>query len=138
MLLAKALIEKEQAMRAAGTYDGRLPQIPLHKARELITNAEWIKMPHHNNIFTIDPDGMVQPDSVAMYWAMKEVCSAEGFDEHLRATMERLDEIESLQRTRELTLKDLTGEEQQYRATMEATPDGKKAWSIKLVPSESA
>ncbi|KAK7724607.1 hypothetical protein SLS63_008587 [Diaporthe eres] len=134
MLLAKALIEKEEAMRAAGTYDGKLPQIPLHKARELITNSEWVKMPHHNNIFTIDPDGMVQADSVAMYWAMKEVCGAEGFDEHLRATLERLDEIESLQRTRELTLKDLVGNEQ-YRATMEATSDGGKAWSVKLVPS---
>ncbi|KAF4332108.1 hypothetical protein FBEOM_14099 [Fusarium beomiforme] len=137
MLLAKALIDKEEAMRVAGIYDGKLPQIPLHKAREIITNAEWIKMPHHNNIFTIDPDGMVQADSVAMYNAMRDVCSQEGFEEHLRATVERLDEIESLQRTRELTLKNLLSNGE-YRAVI--GKDGKSqadtVVSLELVVSK--
>lgn len=107
MVLAKALIDKENAMRAAGTYEGRLPQIPLHKAREIITNAEWIKLPHHNNIFTIDSDGMVQADSRAMYNAMKDVVGSDGFEEHLQSTLDRLDELESLARTREVVLKDV-------------------------------
>ncbi|KAI1073741.1 hypothetical protein F5B20DRAFT_565933 [Whalleya microplaca] len=122
MLLAKALVDKETAMRKNGTYDGRLPQIPIHEAREIMTNAEWIKEHDHYNIFTIDSDGMVQADSVAMQNAMREVCSREGFDAHLQATLDRLDEIESLQRTRELTLKDLR-EYGEYKATIHKDGD---------------
>jgi len=39
--------------------------------------------------------------------AFREVCSEEGFEEHLEATLERISAIESLGRTRELTIKDL-------------------------------
>lgn len=39
--------------------------------------------------------------------AFREVCSQEGFEEHLEATLERISDIESLGRTRELTIKDL-------------------------------
>jgi hypothetical protein len=39
--------------------------------------------------------------------AFREVCSKEGFEEHLEATLERISAIESLGRTRELTIKDL-------------------------------
>ncbi|KAI3400336.1 hypothetical protein diail_3353, partial [Diaporthe ilicicola] len=140
MLLTKALIDEEQAMRANGIYDGKLPQIPLHNAREIITSSEWIKMSHHNNIFTTDPDGMVQADSVAMYRAMMEICRAEGFDEHLRATLERLDEVESLQRTMEITLKDLAGNEQEDRAEIGAkNGEGEPtALSFRLVTSSPA
>lgn len=115
MLLAKTLVDKEKAMRRAGTYDGRLPQIPIHEAQQIMTNAAWIKEHEHNNIFTINSDGMVQADSVAMQHAMREICEQDGFDEHLRATLDRLDEIESLQRTREITLKDLH-ENKEYQA----------------------
>ncbi|KAJ2982745.1 hypothetical protein NUW58_g4431 [Xylaria curta] len=107
MLLAKTLVDKEKAMRKAGTYDGRLPQVPIHEAQQIMTNSAWIKEHEHNNIFTINSDGMVQADSVAMQHAMREICEREGFDEHLQATLDRLDEIESLQRTREITLRDL-------------------------------
>ncbi|KAI0101024.1 hypothetical protein GGR51DRAFT_563673 [Nemania sp. FL0031] len=117
MLLAKTLVDKEKAMRRAGTYDGRLPQIPIHEAQQIMTNAAWIKEHEHNNIFTINSDGMVQADSVAMQHAMREICEQEGFDEHLRATLDRLDEIESLQRTREITLKDLR-ENGEYQANV--------------------
>ncbi|KAH8898450.1 hypothetical protein GQ53DRAFT_742484 [Thozetella sp. PMI_491] len=122
MVLAKVLLDKEKTMRENGTYDGRLPQIPLHKAREIMTNPEWIKSHDHDNIFTIDSEGMVQADSVAMYGAMREVCSEEGFEELLQDTLDRLDEIESLHRTRELTLKDL-GTGGQYQASVRKTGD---------------
>ncbi|KAI1747503.1 hypothetical protein F4782DRAFT_520937 [Xylaria castorea] len=131
MLLAKTLINKEKAMRKAGTYDGRLPQIPIHEAQQIMTNAAWIKEHEHNNIFTINSDGMVQADSVAMQHAMREICEREGFDEHLQATLDRLDEIESLQRTREITLKDLQ-ENREYRAKV-----GDGTISIKLGPAKS-
>jgi predicted hotdog family 3-hydroxylacyl-ACP dehydratase len=39
--------------------------------------------------------------------AFREVCSQEGFDDHLEATLDRISAIESLGRTRELTIKDL-------------------------------
>ena len=130
MLLAKALVDKEKAMRKAGTYDGRLPQIPIHEAQQLMTNSAWIKEHEHNNIFTINSDGMVQADSVAMQHAMREICEHEGFDEHLKATLDRLDEIESLQRTREITLKDLQ-ESGEYQANVR-----NGVISIKLGPGQ--
>lgn len=39
--------------------------------------------------------------------AFREVCSQPGFDVHLQATLDRISAIESLGRTRELTIKDL-------------------------------
>ena len=42
-----------------------------------------------------------------MQAAFREICSEEGFNEHLEATLDRISAIESLGRTRELTLKDL-------------------------------
>lgn len=105
MLLAKALVDKEKEMLTRG--DTSLPHIPLHKAREIITRADFIQSYDHINIFAIDADAMVRADSVAMMNAFRDVCSEEGFDQHLQATLDRLDTIESLHRTRELTLKDL-------------------------------
>ena len=112
MIMAKALIAKEQAMmrEAGAAYDGRLPQIPLHEARELVTNADFLKALDHINIVTIDSHSMVQADSVAMQNAFRAVCGQPGFDEHLQETIDRLDELESLARTRELTVKDLWGD----------------------------
>ena len=123
MLLAKALVDKEKDMRRAGTWNGHLPQIPIHEAQQIMTNATWIKEHEHNNIFTINSDGMVQADSVAMQHAMREICDLPGFDEHLQATLDRLDEIESLQRTREITLKDLQ-ENGEYQADISKKGSG--------------
>ncbi|KXJ92044.1 hypothetical protein Micbo1qcDRAFT_195000 [Microdochium bolleyi] len=117
MLLAKALVDKEEEMKQTGNWDGSLPQIPLHEARQIMTNAAWIKTHDHHNIFTINPDGMVQADSVSMQAAMRHICNMPGFQEHLQETLDRLDEIESLQRTREVTLKDL-GEGGQYKVVL--------------------
>ncbi|KAI1818013.1 hypothetical protein GGS20DRAFT_427250 [Poronia punctata] len=135
MLLAKALVDKEREMKRTGTYNGRLPQIPIHEAQQIMTNSSWIKEHEHNNIFTINSDGMVQADSVAMQHAMREICDWPGFDEHLQATLDRLDEIESLQRTREITLKDLQ-EKGEYRAVISKGDGGAPAQvvSIKLSP----
>ncbi|KAL8773049.1 MAG: hypothetical protein Q9209_002069 [Squamulea sp. 1 TL-2023] len=109
MVLAKALVdlEKEQG----SIYDpetGRiLPQIPLHKAREIMTRADFIKDYDHINIFTIDAQAMVRADSVPMLNAFRQICSEEGFEEHLQATLDRISAIESLGRTREIVAKDL-------------------------------
>ncbi|KAE8328783.1 hypothetical protein BDV39DRAFT_173282 [Aspergillus sergii] len=109
MVLAKALVDKEKEMEK--TYDPEighiLPQIPLHKAREIMTRADFIQSYDHENIFTIDSRAMVRADSVPMQNAFRDICSWEGFDKHLEGTLERIGDIESLGRTRELTIKDL-------------------------------
>ncbi|KAL8854832.1 MAG: hypothetical protein Q9221_000338 [Calogaya cf. arnoldii] len=109
MVLAKALVDQER--KQGSQYDpetGRiLPQIPLHKAREIMTRADFIKDYDHINIFTIDAQAMVRADSVPMLNAFRQICSEEGFDEHLQATLDRISAIESLGRTREVVAKDL-------------------------------
>ncbi|KAL9585677.1 MAG: hypothetical protein Q9212_001373 [Teloschistes hypoglaucus] len=109
MVLAKALVDQEK--ERGSIYDpetGRmLPQIPLHKAREIMTRADFIKDYDHINIFTIDAQAMVRADSVPMLNAFRQICSEEGFEEHLQATLDRISAIESLGRTREIVAKDL-------------------------------
>lgn len=62
MVLAKALVEKEKEMHVS--YDPEkghiLPEIPLHKAREIMTRADFIQDYDHINIFTIDSKAMVR------------------------------------------------------------------------------
>lgn len=109
MVLAKALVERQKELDT--TYDEKqghiLPQIPLYKARQVMTRADFIKQYDHENIFTIDSKAMVRADSVPMMNAFKEICEEEGFDEYLEATLDRISAIESLNRTKELTMKDL-------------------------------
>ncbi|KAK7393993.1 hypothetical protein QQX98_013220 [Neonectria punicea] len=107
MVLAKVLVEKQQAMEKEGIAGSILPQIPLHEARQIMTKYDWIQRHDHLNIFAIDSNSMVKAGSVAMQNAFKDVCGQEGFDDHLKATLDRLDQLESLGRTREITFKDL-------------------------------
>lgn len=41
--------------------------------------------------------------------AFREICSQEGFEEHLKKTLDRLDELESLSRTREVAVREVPG-----------------------------
>lgn len=109
MVLAKALVDREKELEEG--YDRSighiLPEIPLHKAREIMTRADFIQSYDHDNLFTIDSRAMVRADSVPMQHAIRDICSWEGFDKHLEGTLDRIGDIESLGRTRELTIKDL-------------------------------
>ncbi|KAJ4223390.1 hypothetical protein NW759_006024 [Fusarium solani] len=110
MVLAKALVDEEATKKEQNLQDDHaLPSIPLHKARQIMTRADLIQ--HHDriNIFTIDSNSMVQADSVVMQDVFRELCAEDGFEEHLDATLERLDELEDLRRTRVLALKDVDG-----------------------------
>ncbi|MCJ1336576.1 hypothetical protein MMC09_001853 [Bachmanniomyces sp. S44760] len=136
MVLAKALVDQEnrdimikspssstssssstspQAITTTPTnsYDiskgHKIPEIPLHKAREIMTRADFIQDYDRINIFTIDSRAMVRADSVPMQNAFREICGQEGFAEFLQATLDRIAAIESLGRTRELVAKDLVG-----------------------------
>ena len=84
-----------------------LPEIPLFEARQIMTRADFIQSYDHENIFTINSRAMVRADSVPMQHAFRDVCRQPGFEEHLEATLDRISAIESLGRTRELTIKDL-------------------------------
>lgn len=110
MVLAKALVDKEKAMEGRH-YDAEkghvLAQIPLHEARYIMTRADFIQQYDAINLFTIDSTAMVRADSVPMMNAFREICAQEGFEEHLEKTLDRISAIESLGRTRELTIKDL-------------------------------
>jgi hypothetical protein len=109
MVLAKALVDMEKEMET--TYDPEnghiLPQMALHKARQVMTRGDFIQSYDSINIFTINSNAMVRADSVPMMNAFREVCREEGFDEFLKATMDRISDIESVGRTRELTIKEL-------------------------------
>ncbi|KIW78208.1 hypothetical protein Z517_08041 [Fonsecaea pedrosoi CBS 271.37] len=109
MVLAKALVDREKDMESS--YDEEhghiLPQIPLYIARQIMTRADFIQTYDHDNIFTIDSSAMVRADSVPMMNAFKEICAEPGFDDYLEATLDRISAIESINRTKELTFKDL-------------------------------
>ncbi|PSN68337.1 hypothetical protein BS50DRAFT_491782 [Corynespora cassiicola Philippines] len=109
MVLAYALVKEAEEMD--NVYDPEkghiLPQFPLHRARYIMTRADFIRHHHELSIFAIDSNAMVRADSVPMQRAFKEVCSEPGFEKFLEATLDRIGDIESLGRTKELTLKDL-------------------------------
>ncbi|SLM35582.1 p-loop containing nucleoside triphosphate hydrolase [Lasallia pustulata] len=111
LVLANYLVQLEKsADRAYDPEKGHiLPEIPLHQARQVMTRADFIQSYDHINIFTIDSRAMVRADSVPMQNAFREICSQEGFAEHLQATLDRISAIESLGRTREVVAKDLIG-----------------------------
>jgi hypothetical protein len=56
------------------------------------------------NIISIDINHNVRPDSFLILYAAREVVEEEGFEEKLESVRDRIDEIESLHRTRELTV----------------------------------
>lgn len=122
MVLAKALVDLEKDMEK--TYDDEnghiLPELPLHKARQIMTRADFIQSYDHDNIFTIDSKAKVRADSVPMQNAFREICSEPGFDQYLEDTLDRISAIESLGRTREITVKDFWNEGK-FKATMRDT-----------------
>ena len=83
-----------------------------------MTRADFIQDYDSINVFTIDSNAMVRADSVPMMNAFRDVCGRDGFDEHLEATLVRIGDIESLGRTRELTIKDLW-DKGRYKVEME-------------------
>jgi hypothetical protein len=109
MVLANALYHqyKDMDVKYDPTHGHILPELPLHQARYIMTRADFIRQHHNLSIFAIDSHAMVRADSVPMQRAFNEVCSEPGFAKFLEATLDRIGDIESLGRTKELTLKDL-------------------------------
>ena len=110
MVLAQALVNAEKEQSSFYKPDDgshNIPQIPLHKARQIMTRADFIREYDHINLFTITSTAFVRADSVPMQRAFRSICGEEGFDEYLDSTLKRIADIESLGRTRELVAKDL-------------------------------
>ncbi|KAI0598426.1 hypothetical protein F4775DRAFT_583788 [Biscogniauxia sp. FL1348] len=109
MVLAQALVDKEKEMEK--TFDPKtghvLPSFPMHKAQEVMTRSDFIRELDRLNLFTITSDAEVRASSVPMWRAFKEICEVPGFRQFLEETLERISDIESLGRTRELVAKDL-------------------------------
>jgi len=57
------------------------------------------------NIISIDINHNVRPDSLLILHAARDVVEEEGFEEKLESVRNRIDDIESLHRTRELTVR---------------------------------
>jgi hypothetical protein len=114
LALYKASLEMERTYCPANGHI--LPEIPLHRARFIMTRSDFIRKHHDLSIFSIDSHAMVRADSVPMQRAFNEICSEPGFEKFLDATLERIGDIESLGRTKELTFKDLW-EGGKYRIT---------------------
>ncbi|KAF2853621.1 hypothetical protein T440DRAFT_487498 [Plenodomus tracheiphilus IPT5] len=105
IILARALVQREKYGSDADQFI--LPEIPLHEARQIITRADFVHPFDHINVIHIDAMGMVRADSVPMQNAFREIVNEEGFEVHLKATLNRLDELESLARTREVAYRDV-------------------------------
>lgn len=133
-VLAAALVDKEAEMER--TYDPEtghvLPSFPMHLAQQIMTRSDFVRDFDRLNLFSITSDAQVRASSVPMHRAFGQIVSEPGFREHLRATIARIDAIESLGRTRELVAKDLVlGSKYQLRnaggrveVTLEGNGDG--------------
>lgn len=110
MVLVRELVrmwDEDTEAHDTALGEHKLPELPLYKSRQVMTRAEFIEEFDHFNIFTIDCKSMVRADSVPMMNAFIEVAKEEGFNEYLEDTLTRISDIESLGRTREITIKDL-------------------------------
>ncbi|KAI8973966.1 hypothetical protein BD414DRAFT_498702 [Trametes punicea] len=87
--------------------DIELPRISYYECRQIMTRPDFMDELDRKNIITIDIHHDVTPDSWLILHAAEEVVGEEGFDELLDGVRGRVDEIESLHRTRELTFKDV-------------------------------
>jgi len=112
MVLALALVDREaeeaDTERPDDSRLGRaLPAFAMHKAQEIMTRSDFIRELDRLNLFTITSTADVRASSVPMHRAFQEICATPGFREFLGATLQRIADIESLGRTRELVAKDL-------------------------------
>lgn len=114
--------------------DHVLPALPLWRARQIMTRADYIQQYDNLNIFTLDSHSHVRPDSVPMMRAFHEIALQPHFDELLEDTMDRVADIEALGRTREILLKDLNLGSK-YVLTKSKDDDAKKQYQMLVIKS---
>ncbi|KAI6029429.1 hypothetical protein BKA83DRAFT_680392 [Pisolithus microcarpus] len=101
--------EHQKECQAAGLpWDPtELPSIPYGRCRQIMTRTDFIEELDRSNIISIGVKLDVRPDSMLILRVARQVVEEEGFDDLLQNVRDRIDEIESLHRTREITFKDL-------------------------------
>ncbi|KAI5952080.1 hypothetical protein CANMA_005159 [Candida margitis] len=115
MLLMREFVEMDRnrmntlitSEKSRDFTEHQLPELPLWRARQIMTRADYIQRYDNLNIFTMDSESRVRADSVPMMRAFHEIASQPHFDELLEDTIDRVGDIESLGRTREVVMKDL-------------------------------
>ncbi|KZP27612.1 hypothetical protein FIBSPDRAFT_948523 [Athelia psychrophila] len=114
----KLRLEQEEEHRARKGEDAEeaseddyallpIPSIPYWRCRQIMTRPDFLEDLDRANIIAIDVHHDVRPDSMLILHAAREVVEEEGFQDMLDGVKARVDEIESLHRTRELTFKDV-------------------------------
>ncbi|OHE95076.1 hypothetical protein CORC01_09600 [Colletotrichum orchidophilum] len=132
MVLAQALVDEEEDMELYDDEKGHmLPSFPMHKAQQIMTRADFVRNMDRLNLFSIAANADVRASSVPMHRAFQEICAEKGFRDHLEATIQRIGDIESLGRTRELVAKDLV-----LGGKYEIVREGKNGVTVKLIEGE--
>lgn len=105
-------VDREAAIRSGElnpNEDLPLPVIPYWRCRQIMTRADFLEALDRANIIAIDVNHDVRPDSMLILLAARAVVEEEGFEDILQGVRDRIDEIESLHRTSEVTFKDFFG-----------------------------
>ncbi|KAF8320502.1 hypothetical protein DL93DRAFT_2052955 [Clavulina sp. PMI_390] len=82
-----------------------VPTIPYWRCRQIMTRPDFLERLDHDNIISIDVNQNVTLDSALVLCAARQVVEAEGFQDTLNNVRDRVDEIESLHRTAEVTVR---------------------------------
>ncbi|CAE6443255.1 unnamed protein product [Rhizoctonia solani] len=105
----------EEKLKLGGSKTGEpatidhvpVPSIPYYECRRIMTRGDFLARLDQMNIISIDVHHQVQLDSMLTLEAAREVVSEPDFEPMLKGVLARVDELESLGRTRELTFKDV-------------------------------
>ncbi|SCZ91276.1 BZ3500_MvSof-1268-A1-R1_Chr1-2g01302 [Microbotryum saponariae] len=81
------------------------PFVSYREARVIMTRPDYLIDHDRHNIVNINSHHQVRPDSRMMLTVFRRIAKEEGFDQDLQDVRDRVDQIESLHRTAELTVK---------------------------------
>ena len=108
-LLMQALVknaEETAASQPGSAHHSHYPKgIPYSVARQVMTRTDFLSQLDHENMISIDTDYHIKPNSIVLLNVIRELCSEPDFQARLDSVLERIGDIESLGRTRELLWK---------------------------------
>ena len=120
--------EVKEETEKGGYEEHLIPSIPQHLCRRVMTRADLLERLDQCNVIAIDTESNVRASSVPMMRAFREIFAEEGFDEMLENVLERIAEVESLGRTREVEFKDLKGKDGKIRLKIDVQKGDKSGW----------
>jgi len=132
-LLIQALVNKEledikqEAKDGMPLEDHDIPTLPQHLSRRIMTRADLLERLDQCNVIAIDTRSNVRASSVPMMRAFREICGQEDFNAMLQNVLDRISEVESLGRTREIEFKDLKGSDGKVRVKIDVEK-GNSGW----------